>query len=325
MAPLPHLADYDRILVAFSGGKDSLACLLHLFDLGAAPDRIELHHHDVDGGQPFMDWPCTSAYCAALAAHLGVPLYRSWREGGFRRELDRRASATAPVVFETPSGHFGRRGGHGPPGTRGRFPQLSADLRVRWCSSALKIEVLAAAIRGQPRFDQGRTLVVTGERAQESPARARYATFEPHRTATRGGRSPPRRVDHWRPLHDWNEAQVWSRIEQARLRAHPAYRLGWSRLSCMSCIFLSADAWATLAAIAPENFATLVAIEAASPATLRRGVDLRTLAARGRVFDSVRRDPGLVTAALDASWPESVLLDPWRLPAGAFRQGGGPS
>ena len=34
----------DRVLVAFSGGKDSLAALLHLLDLGVAPDRIELHH-----------------------------------------------------------------------------------------------------------------------------------------------------------------------------------------------------------------------------------------------------------------------------------------
>lgn len=30
----PVLGDYDRILVAFSGGKDSLACLLLLLEAG---------------------------------------------------------------------------------------------------------------------------------------------------------------------------------------------------------------------------------------------------------------------------------------------------
>ena len=54
--------------------------------------------------------------------------------------------------------------GNGPAGTRGIFPQTSPDLRVRWCSPALKIDVLAAAIRNQPRFLDGRTLVITGER-----------------------------------------------------------------------------------------------------------------------------------------------------------------
>ena len=47
------LAVYDRILVAFSGGKDSLAALLHLLELGVDPARIELHHHDVDAEAPF--------------------------------------------------------------------------------------------------------------------------------------------------------------------------------------------------------------------------------------------------------------------------------
>lgn len=54
---------YDRVVVTFSGGKDSLACLLHLLELGVAPARLELHHHEVDAGGPsFMDWPVTPAY-----------------------------------------------------------------------------------------------------------------------------------------------------------------------------------------------------------------------------------------------------------------------
>ena len=57
---LPDLGAYRRFVVAFSGGKDSLAALLHLLGLGVPAHAIELHHHDVDGhGPTFMDWPCT--------------------------------------------------------------------------------------------------------------------------------------------------------------------------------------------------------------------------------------------------------------------------
>ena len=56
-----NLASYDRIIVACSGGKDSIASLLHLLECGAPLDRMELWHHDVDGqGPSFMDWPSTT-------------------------------------------------------------------------------------------------------------------------------------------------------------------------------------------------------------------------------------------------------------------------
>ena len=38
-----------KIIVAFSGGKDSVAMVLYLLDLGIDKSRIELHHHLVDG------------------------------------------------------------------------------------------------------------------------------------------------------------------------------------------------------------------------------------------------------------------------------------
>lgn len=201
MSGAPDLRAYRRIVVAFSGGKDSLAALLYLLGLGVPAHAIELHHHDVDGHGPgFMDWSCTAGYVRAIADHPGLRLYFSWREGGFARELDRADAPTAPIRFETPDG-IGHAGGKGPAGTRGLFPQTAADLRVRWCSPSLKIDVLAAAIRNQPRFSAGRTLVSTGERAGESPARAHYASLKRHRTVT-----ATRNVDHWHPIYDWTEA-----------------------------------------------------------------------------------------------------------------------
>src|SRR3546814_9790624 len=97
----PDLDSYARILVAFSGGKDSVASLLALIEAGVSLDRIELHHHDVDGGAGvFMDWPCTTDYCRAFAREFGLPLYLSSKDGGLGREMDRRHSPTTPIVFE---------------------------------------------------------------------------------------------------------------------------------------------------------------------------------------------------------------------------------
>jgi diphthamide synthase (EF-2-diphthine--ammonia ligase) len=124
MIAAPDLAAYRRFIVAFSGGKDSLAALLHLFASGVPADRIELHHHEVDKcGPSFMNWPCVVGYVRAIAAHLGVTLYLSWRDSGVARELDRVEATTAPVLFEHPAG-IGSAGGRGLRGTRGVFPRL---------------------------------------------------------------------------------------------------------------------------------------------------------------------------------------------------------
>ena len=34
----PDLLNYDRVLIAFSGGKDSAACVLHVLAAGVARD-----------------------------------------------------------------------------------------------------------------------------------------------------------------------------------------------------------------------------------------------------------------------------------------------
>lgn len=319
MSAVPDLRAYRRIVVAFSGGKDSLAALLHLLSRGVPAHAIELHHHDVDGrGPSFMDWPCTPAYVRAIADHFATPLYFSWREGGFARELDRAAAPTAPIRFETPAG-LGTAGGCGPAGTRGLFPQTAADLRVRWCSPSLKIDVLAAAIRNQARFLDGRTLVVTGERAEESPARARYAAFERHRTATM-----TRDVDHWRPVQDWTEAQVWQAIAEAGIRPHPAYVLGWGRLSCRTCIFGSPDQWATVRLVFPAAFRRVQVREAATGKTIHRALDVAQLADRGTPFPAATLHPDELAQAEDSDWRLPILTQPWIMPAGAFGDASGP-
>jgi NH3-dependent NAD+ synthetase len=41
---------FEKVIIGFSGGKDSVACVLHCLELGIPKDRIELWHHEIDDG-----------------------------------------------------------------------------------------------------------------------------------------------------------------------------------------------------------------------------------------------------------------------------------
>ena len=193
----PDLNSYDHIIVAFSGGKDSTACVLDLLARGVSPELIELWHHKIDGEEKtFMDWPVTEDYCRAFAKQFNLPIYFSWKVGGFKGEMLRENALTRPIIFESPSGQVQTGGTSGKLSTRRRFPPLAASLTTRWCSAYLKIDVASAALRNQDRFNGARTLFITGERAQESAARSKYAKFEPHRADLRDGKVA-RYIDHW--------------------------------------------------------------------------------------------------------------------------------
>jgi len=318
----PDLRAYDRILVAFSGGKDSVACVLSLLDMGVDPHRIELHHHLVDGRESeLMDWPITESYCRAFAHAFGMRISFSWRVGGFEREMLRHDAPTAPAAI--PSGDGYRLiGGNGPRNTRLMFPQVSASLSVRWCSSYLKISLMDSWIVNDPQFREGKTLVITGERAQESASRAKYRQFEPHRADNRSGRRVRRWVDHWRPVHGWSEKQVWETIEQYRLVVHPAYFLGFGRCSCRGCVFGSKDQWATVKVIAPGQFRRIAAYEQRFGVTIHRTETVEQRACAGRPYVV---DPFWARLGNSTVWDIPMFTDQWVLPAGAYGDSCGPT
>lgn len=321
----PNLSDYDAIIVAFSGGKDSLACLLWLLDQGVDTAKIELWHHDIDGreGSDLMDWTMTRDYCRKVAAAFGLKIYFSWLQGGFEREMNRKEQRKAPTSWENPDGTVGTSGGtRGKLATRCKFPQVSADLSVRWCSAYLKIDVMDAALTGQDRFNGKKTLVVTGERAEESAGRAKYAEFEPHRRDNREGRSA-RHIDHYRPVHKMTTTQVWELIAKYRVNPHPCYRAGFGRCSCQFCIFGSANQCASARMISPERYAKIVAYEKQFGVTIHRNENFETRANKGTPYAASQAD---IDACRKDTFDEEVILPEgqWKMPLGAFAESCGP-
>lgn len=315
------LLSYDKYIVNFSGGKDSTCCFLYLLENGVPIEKIELWHQLIDGyGKQFFDWEVTSDYCRKFAEAFGVPIYYQWKKGGFKREMLRKDSYTAPTYFEAPDGFVYYTGGEsGSLSTRWKFPQQSADLNVRWCSAYLKINVCTCALRNQERFNGIKTLVISGERGEESPQRAKYKIFEPDKADLRDGINYQRHIDRFRPIRDWKEAQVWELIEKYRIRVHPCYYMGWSRCSCKFCIFGGKNQFASVNHISPYQVKRIVRYEKQFGCTINRKCDLQTLIRQGQVYPHITEE--LIKMVLDSEYRQTIIMqenEEWLLPAGAF-------
>ncbi len=328
-----RIGSYDKYIVAFSGGKDSTALVLHLLEAGIPKDRIELWHHDVDGKEDtFMDWEVTPAYCLAFAKAVGIPIYFSWKKGGFKGEMSRDNQPTAPTYFEIPympndAAERGLKietidgklvqivGGNGPVGTRKKFPQISGDLSVRWCSSYLKIDICATAIRNQARFNGLKTIVLSGERGEESDARGNYEILERDRSDLRDGLKFKRWVDRYRPIRDWTEKQIWEIIERHKIRVHPCYYLGWGRCSCKFCIFARPNQMCSAFKISPAQGEQLAAIESEFNTTMQRKKNLKDFIAQGEPYEM---DDDMIAQAISKEYNLSIIMDKWILPKGAY-------
>jgi 3'-phosphoadenosine 5'-phosphosulfate sulfotransferase (PAPS reductase)/FAD synthetase len=344
---------YKKIVVAFSGGKDSLAAVLMLLDMGVPKEKIELWHHLIDGKPGTVghfDWPITEDYCRAVAQALGLVIRFSWKDGGFERELLRENTPTSGVYYEDenrkvqycapqkpisyckhcrvffdddeqafcPQCNEPRDGF----GTRMKYPMTIADLNRRWCSAYLKIDVCKRVLTNDPRFKEGNVLIVSGERREESTARSNYEEVFSHKSSNK-----VRRVDQWRGVLDWTEKDVWDAIAAHRIIPHPCYRIGFSRCSCMCCIFSNEDQWATVKRIAPDSFNYHAQNEKRFGLTIHSKESVEERASCGSVLCE-NAPQYLIDLARSQKYPRDQVILPagavWETPSGAFKKSGGP-
>jgi len=312
---LPYIRDGTfPIIVAFSGGKDSIAMVLYLLEQAIDRRRIHLHHHDVDGGGPnLFDWPCTKSYCKAFADAMGLSLFFSCREGGIYREIFRNSEPRQDILYQRePAGRFFRIPSDKTAiNTRLKFPAVSSNLLTRWCSSTVKIDVLHSVVADHPLY-QHCLVVLTGERREESPARSRYLDIELYKANTK-----TRKAIHWRPILEWPESAVWEIISRWHIQPHPAYMLGWSRCSCQMCIFSDPDIWATIASIDAGKIKKIAATERRLHFTLYAQRNILETVAAGNPLEDL--DPFWVDQALN-HFNAPIILSDWQLPKGAFRK-----
>lgn len=322
---LTDLSIYNKIIVSTSGGKDSAACVLYLLDLGIPKSNIVLWHQSVDGGpgdMQFADWPITGPYVRAFGKALEIHTEFQWRMHGFYGEMLRENSRTNPVQFQHQSNVITLPTHNGKYSTRRKFPAKSVDLRTRWCTAYLKVDVMRRVLNNHPDYQEGNFLVITGERREESANRARYLNVELHPCSKKG-----RNVTWWRSVIEWSEQEIWSIIEKHRVLPHPAYWLGFSRTSCCGCIFSTADQWATLREVSPERFWQLVQMEKELDHTIDNRLTVTQLADRGtsRVPRNMDADKWIKLSLNNDITAEDMIVDHWELPAGAFTGSAGGS
>jgi 3'-phosphoadenosine 5'-phosphosulfate sulfotransferase (PAPS reductase)/FAD synthetase len=302
------------VVIAFSGGKDSVAMVLHMLEQGISKDRIHLHHHDVDGGNKnkLWDWECTETYCKAFAQALGLKYLVSYREGGITREIYRKEEGRQNVYYQTETnGAFNCiLSDKKAINTRMKFPAVAADLNTRWCSSTVKIDVLGSVIRYNSEYNN-EVVVLTGERREESTARAKYKEVEMYRAATK-----KRKAILWRCIIDWTEQDVWDIMQRWNIQPHPAYMIGWNRCSCQTCIFGSGNIWATINKISPEKVEAIAQIEKDTAFTLYSKLNIYQKVATGKVFEGM--DQYWIDQAT-GEFTTQIFVENWTLPAGAFK------
>ena len=301
-------------LVAFSGGKDSVAMVLDLIDKGVDKSKIILHHHEVDGrGQNLFDWKCTTSYCRAFAKALGLKILFSYREGGIVREMYRENEGLQDVLYQREQdGEFIRIKSKEGNSTRHKFPAVSASLMTRWCSAVAKIDVLSRVMSNNPDYKTGRYVICTGERREESANRSKYAEVTLHTTNTKKGR----KVYQWRSIIDWSEENVWAIMANYKIQCHPCYELGWSRCSCQTCIFSSPNVWATIEQLEPQKIEKISSIEQDIDHTLYNGMTIEQKVAKGNSFLAGDWEKWAIASRGEFNLP--IFVEEWRLPKGAF-------
>ena len=110
-------------------------------------------------------------------------------------------------------------------------------------------------------------------------------------------------------------------IKKYSVNPHPAYRLGWGRVSCIHCIFASSNQCASAAKVDPDGSAMIELYEEDFGLTIDRKKSLKDRIAEGEAY---QMDAAIIAEAMSTTWAGPVIVENWELPAGAFGESCGP-
>ena len=202
------LRQFDKVFISLSGGKDSHAMTFLVKEIAEKQgclDKLICVYADTG-----MEWHNAEAQVRAICTAANIPLkivypVRPMMEK-FRHRLElAKAGKINDLVFPS--------------------------ARCRYCTSNQK---------GVP-LDQftvrytGKLLKITGERWQESSARAGYSEFVKIPRITNSKRT----VYGWRPMLAYKTDDIFRMVEDSGVPRHCAYDMGCGRLGCAGCIFSS--------------------------------------------------------------------------------------
>lgn len=192
--------EYTSVIVSYSTGIDSTGALYWALK-NFPKEKIYLLYCDTG-----CEYPENERIFHRVAAFLGIKAVILCREGGYL-------------------GHLLEE--------RRKFP----DAKNRWCTAYLKTAVTDHWIR-QHRSELGaKCLFLSGERRDESPARAKLPALEYHSTTLKTKRVADF-VCHWyRPYLDQEKEKMFELGKRLGLEPHPCYEYV-GRCSCMFCMLM---------------------------------------------------------------------------------------
>lgn len=231
-----------RVIVTFSGGKDSLAALLW------TREHITKKFTTVfcDTG---WEHPLTYEYIHRIAdkLHLDLVTLKSKKYDGMVDLARQHKKWPSP--------------------------------RFRMCTGELKVRPMIDYLLDDVRDN---VLIIQGIRGAESPARAKMSKqctyfkyyFEPYGYTKNG--KPKKHTyrgkdvrafraqfsdDLLRPVFDWSAQQVIDYILTAGLEPNPLYKMGYKRVGCWPCVMANKRDILNIARQSPERIEQIAALE----------------------------------------------------------------
>lgn len=139
--------------------------------------------------------------------------------------------------------------------------------QARFCTDQLKTQPIKKWLREYCEANGFKKVInAIGIRAEESPARAKK---EPFKVSDCSLKKTGLEVFDWFPIFDFKLADVWSAISEAGQKPHEVYSKGFSRLSCVFCVFGRIGEHEQAAKLRPELFAKVAQLERDLGKTIR--------------------------------------------------------